>query len=114
MSRLTRVIAPLLAKAGLDVRAIGGADGQARELIITNPRQPTWGKAVISQDGLMRWDYWGQVHDDRGAVDIATVIIAIMATRPGADPDRYRRAAGPSAPGGAFPPHPQARQGKDP
>jgi hypothetical protein len=28
MSRLTRVIAPLLSKAGLEIRAVGGADGQ--------------------------------------------------------------------------------------
>jgi hypothetical protein len=88
MSRLTRVIAPLLAKAGLDVRPVNGVDGQVRELVVTNPRQPAWGRVVIDREGLMEWDYWGHVADDPGAADIAAVIIAIMATRPG----RARRA----------------------
>jgi hypothetical protein len=79
MSRLTRVIAPQLARAGLDIRAISAADGQVCELVITNPRQPTWGRAVIDHAGHMQWDYWGQVTDDSGAADIATVIIAILA-----------------------------------
>jgi hypothetical protein len=81
MSRLTRVIAPMLVNAGLDVRAISGADGQVRELIITNPRHPDWGRVGVDRDGFMQWDYWGCIADDPGAVDIATVIIAIMATR---------------------------------
>jgi hypothetical protein len=89
MSRLTRVIAPLLVRAGLDVRAISGVDGQVRELVVTNPRQPTWGRVVIDHEGLMEWDYWGQVADDPGAADIAAVIIAIMATRPSGHPDRH-------------------------
>jgi hypothetical protein len=97
VSRLTSVIAPLLARAGLEVRAVSGADGQVRELIITNPRQPGWGKAIIDHQGLMRWDYWGQVADDTGAADIATVIIAIMATRP-SDAERHAPDAGMTAP----------------
>jgi hypothetical protein len=36
MSRLTRVVAPLLGKAGLDVRPMVGADGQVHELVVTN------------------------------------------------------------------------------
>jgi hypothetical protein len=90
MSRLTRVIAPLVARAGLDVRAICGIDGQVRELIITNPRQPAWGRVLVEHDGRVEWGYWGQVHDDAGATDIATVITAIMATRASGHPDRHR------------------------
>jgi hypothetical protein len=90
MSRLTRVIAPLLTRAGLDVRAISGIDGQVRELIITNPRQPTWGRVVIDREGLMEWDYWGQVADDPGAADIATVIIAILAPHASGHPAQPR------------------------
>jgi hypothetical protein len=108
MSRLTHVIAPLLARAGLDVRVVNGADGPARELVITNPRQPGWGKAVIDHDGHTQWDYWGQLHDDHGAADIATVIIAIMATRPGTGPARHARTARPAAPGDLSRPHAQA------
>jgi hypothetical protein len=89
MSPLTRVIAPLVAKAGLDVRAISGIDGQVRELVITNPRQPDWGRVVIDREGLMEWDYWGRIADDPGATDIATVIIATMATRATGHPDRH-------------------------
>lgn len=107
MSGLTRIIAPLLARAGLDVRAVSGADGQVRELVVTNPRQPTWGKVVLNRDGSMKWDYWGQVHDDRGAADIATVIIAIMAPRTGNDPERYAPATHPVPPEGTRTPPPQ-------
>jgi hypothetical protein len=92
LSRLTRVIAPLLARAGLDVRAICGIDGQVRELIITNPRQPGWGRVLVGHEGRTEWAYWGQVHDDAGATDIATVITAIMATRATGHPDRHREA----------------------
>jgi len=106
VSRLTRVIAPLLAKAGLDVRAISGADGQVHELVITNPRQPNWGRVVIDREGLMEWDYWGQVASDAGAADIASVIIAIMATRPGSDPDRQSQTAYLAAPEERARPHP--------
>jgi hypothetical protein len=98
MSRLTRVIAPLVARAGLDVRAISGVDGQVRELVITNPRQPAWGRVTVDREGLMEWAYWGHVGDDPGAADIATVIIAIMATRASARPDRHQEAAYLTAP----------------
>ncbi len=106
MSRLTRVIAPLLGRAGLDIRAIGRADGQVHELVVTNPRHPSWGRIVIDREGLMEWDYWGQIGDDAGAADIATVIIAIMATRPGDNAEPYSRAAYRPAPEKRDRPHP--------
>jgi hypothetical protein len=93
MSRLSRVIAPMLHAAGLDVRAVSGADGQVRELVITNPRHPDWGRVVVDREGFMEWDYWGRIADHPGAASIATVIIAIMATRPSDDADRLGRAA---------------------
>lgn len=79
MSRLSRVIAPMLNAAGLDVRPVGRADGELHELVITNPRQPNWGRVVIDRDGFMEWDYWGDVVTDAGAASIAAVIIAVMA-----------------------------------
>jgi hypothetical protein len=96
VSRLTRVIAPLVARAGLDVRAVAGIDGQVRELVITNPRQPDWGRVAIDREGLMEWDYWGRIADDPGATDIATVITAIMATRATGHPDRHATAQPPA------------------
>lgn len=104
-SRITDVVAPLLARAGLDVRAVSGADGQVRELIITNPRRPEWGRVVIDCDGLMQWHYWGHIADDPGAASTADVIIAIMA-RPGNDAAGYAQASHPAArqqPGGHEP-----------
>lgn len=98
MSRLTRVIAPLAARAGLDVRAISGVDGQVRELVITNPRQPAWGRVTVDRDGLMQWAYWSHVADDPGAADIAAVITAIMATRATGHPDRHREGTRLTAP----------------
>jgi hypothetical protein len=86
MSRLSRVIVPMLHAAGLDVRMVGRADGELHELIVTNPRQPNWGRVVIDRDGLMQWDYRGDAVTDRGAADIAAVVIAVMAPRPGQGP----------------------------
>lgn len=91
MSRLTRIIAPLLGRAGLDIRAIGRADGNVHELVVANPRHPNWGRVIINRGGLMEWDYWGNIGDDSGAAGIATVIAAVLATRPGDDPERYAR-----------------------
>jgi len=79
MSRLSRVIAPMLHAAGLDVRPVGRADGELHELVITNPRQPHWGRVTIDRDGLMEWDYRGDAATDAGAASIAAVIIAVMA-----------------------------------
>jgi hypothetical protein len=89
MSRLSRVITPMLRAAGLDVRPVGGSDGEIHELVVTNPRFPAWGRVVVDREGLMEWDYWGHLGDDAGATDMATVIIAIMATRVGVDSERY-------------------------
>jgi hypothetical protein len=90
VSRLTRVITPMLRSAGLDIREVSRADGEVRELVVTNPRYPTWGRVVIDREGLMEWDYWGHISDDAGAADIAAVIIAIMASRHG-DGQRHDR-----------------------
>lgn len=106
MIRLSRVIAPMLRTAGLDVREVRRADGQLHELVVANPHYPTWGRVVIDREGLMEWDYWGHITDDAGAADIATVIIAIMATRPGDHPERYGRAEHLPAPGERGRPHP--------
>jgi hypothetical protein len=90
MSRLTRVIAPMLRTAGLDIREMRRADSEIRELVVTNPQPPAWGRVVIDPDGLMEWDYWGRISDGAGAADIATVITAVMASRPG-DTERHDR-----------------------
>jgi hypothetical protein len=82
MSRLSRVVAPMLHAAGLDVRPVGRADGELHELVITNPRQPSWGRVVIDRDGRMEWDYWGDLVTDAGAASIADVVIAVLAPRP--------------------------------
>jgi hypothetical protein len=93
MNRLSGVIAPMLHAAGLDVRTVSRAGGDVHELVITNPARPDWGRIVIDREGLMEWDYWGHLTDDTGAVDLAAVIIAIMAASPGGDADRYGRSA---------------------
>lgn len=92
MSRLSRVIAPLLAKGGLDIRPMAGADGQVHELVVTNPRFPSWGRVVIDRDGFMEWSYWGNLATDHGAADTAHVIMSIICDRPGDDAERYGRA----------------------
>jgi hypothetical protein len=98
MSRLSRVIAPVLHAAGLDVRPVGRADGELHELVITNPRQPHWGRVVIDRDGLMEWDYHGDVLTDGGAASIAAVIIAVMAPAPGQEAGRDPRITRPQPP----------------
>jgi hypothetical protein len=82
MSRLSRVIAPMLHAAGLDVRPVGRADGEPQELIVTNPRQPSWGRVIIDRDGRLQWHYWGDAVTDAGAASIADVVIAVLAPRP--------------------------------
>ena len=98
MSRLSRVIAPMLRAAGLDVRPVGRADGELHELVITNPRQPNWGRVVIDRDGLVEWDYWGDVLTDAGAASIAAVIVAVMAPSAGAQARHDPRAVRPQPP----------------
>jgi hypothetical protein len=89
MNRLSGVIAPMLHAAGLDVRTVSRAGGDVHELVITNPARPDWGRIVIDREGFMEWDYWGHLADDAGAADLAAVIIAIMAARPGDTGARY-------------------------
>jgi hypothetical protein len=92
VSRLTRVIAPRLKAAGLDIREVRRADGETCELVITNPLFPAWGRIVIDRDGLMEWDYWGNVGDDAGAaVAVAALIIATIAARTADDAGRHGR-----------------------
>ena len=95
MSRLSRVIAPMLQAAGLDVRPVGRADGELHELVVTNPRQPNWGRVVIDRDGRMEWDYWGDAVTDAGAASIAAVVIAVLAPGPGPHDERDPRATRP-------------------
>lgn len=66
-----------------------GADGDVRELVVTNPRYPAWGRVVVDREGFMEWDYWGNLRDDTRAAQFAAVINAIMATRPGDNGERY-------------------------
>jgi hypothetical protein len=54
----------------------------------------------------MEWDYWGHLADDTGAADMATVIIAIMAARPGSALARYSRKPSQPAPDERDRPHP--------
>lgn len=86
MSRLARVIAPMLRAAGLDIREIGRADGQIRELVVTNPRYPAWGRVVIDREGLMEWDYWGHIADDAGAAEHCGTRSAPMPASPARPP----------------------------
>jgi hypothetical protein len=91
VSRLTRVVAPMLRSAGLDVREVSRAGGEVRELVVTNPRFPAWGRVVVDCDGFMEWDYWGEISEDAGATRLAAVIIAVIAAHPGDDGERYGR-----------------------
>jgi hypothetical protein len=83
MSRLSRVIAPMLHAAGLDVRPVGRADGELHELVVTSPAHPDWGRFVIDRDGLVEWTYRGDLVTDAGAAAVADVVSAVMAPRPG-------------------------------
>lgn len=86
MNRLVRIIAPALLAAGLDIREMTRADGEVRELVITNPRHPARGRVIVDRHGFMEWDYWGHTEDDAGAARLAAVITAIMAPAPPATP----------------------------
>jgi hypothetical protein len=72
MNRLSRVIAPILRAAGLDVRTVGPAGGDVHELVVANSARPDWGRIVIDREGLMEWDYWGQSCPERVRVRYAT------------------------------------------
>jgi hypothetical protein len=89
MSRLTKIVAPILREHGLDVRPVEGLNGDTRELVVTNPSFPHWGRIVVDCDGLMEWDHWGDLDRDDGAATLARVITAILGSDDQADPDRY-------------------------
>jgi hypothetical protein len=90
MSRLTTVIAPLLRENGLDVHEVEGTgNGGIRELVVTNPRFPFWGRIVIDREGFLEWDHWGEIGDNQGATEIAQVIIGVLASGPDGTGDRY-------------------------
>lgn len=92
MSRLTKIIAPFLRKHGLDVREVEDSAGEIRELVVTNPAFPHWGRIIVDRDGFLEWDHWGEIdHDDAGAAALACVITGILAT--GSDPDPHRYGA---------------------
>ena len=90
-SRLSRVIAPLLREHGLTVTPYPAGDGEPRELAVTNPAFPGWGRAVVDRDGFMEWDLHGTVETDDGARQIAGVIIGVLAGGDGEAGDRYGR-----------------------
>jgi hypothetical protein len=89
MSRLTKIIAPILHEHGLDVHQVEGVKGETRELVITNPRYPHWGRIIIDRDGLLEWDHWGDLNHDNGAEALARVITRILASGDDPDPSRY-------------------------
>jgi hypothetical protein len=89
MSRLTKIIAPILREHGLDVREVEGVTGDTRELVVTNPSFRHWGRVGIDRDGLLEWDHWGDINHDDGAAVLARVIVGILASGDKPDPDRY-------------------------
>jgi hypothetical protein len=89
MSRLTKITAPVLREHALDVRAVEGVTGEARELVVTNPSFPHWGRVVIDRDGLLEGDHWGDINHDDGAAAPARVIVGILVGGDKPDPDRY-------------------------
>jgi hypothetical protein len=93
VSRLSRVIAPLLHEHGLAVTPYPPDADQPRELVVTNPAFPDWGRVVIDRDGYMEWDLQATVETDDGARGIADVIIGVLASGEGEAGDRYGRPA---------------------
>lgn len=91
MSRLTKIIAPILRDHGLDVREVEGVKGETRELVVTNPAFPYWGRIIIDRDGLLEWDHWGDIDHDEGAAALARAITGTLASGDDPDPDRYGR-----------------------
>jgi hypothetical protein len=88
MSRLTKITAPVPHQHGLNVREVEGVTGDIRELVVTNPSFPHWGRMVIDRDGLLEWDHWGDINHDDGAAALARVIVGILASADNPDPDR--------------------------
>jgi hypothetical protein len=104
MSRLTKIIAPILQAHRLDVHQIEGVKGEIRELVDTNPSFPHWGRIIIDRDGLLEWDHWGDLDHDDGANALARVIISILASGDQPDPGRYGKSTPQSSE--ALRPHP--------
>jgi hypothetical protein len=93
MSRLITIIVPILHEHGLDIRRVEGVKGDTRELVVTNPRFPHWGRIVIDCDGLLEWDHWGDLGHDDGAEALARIITSILASGDEPDPGRYGKPA---------------------
>ena len=89
MSRLAKIIAPILRAHSLDVREVEGIAGETRELVVTNRDFPGWGRVVVDRDGLLEWDHWGDIDDEDGAAALARIITGILASGDDPDPDRY-------------------------
>jgi hypothetical protein len=104
--RLSRVIAPLLREHGLTVTPYPAGAGEPRELVVTNPAFPGWGRVVIDREGFMEWDLQATVETDDGARQIAGVITGILASGQGEAGDRYGRPPHWQPPEDAERPHP--------
>ena len=99
VNRLTEIIGPMMRERGLDVREVAGTGQQIRELVITNPEFPHWGRVVVDREGLTSWDYWGETGTDDAASRLAAVITALIASNPGEDGNRYPRPGRTTGPG---------------
>lgn len=106
MSRLSRVIAPLLREYGLEVQLYPTEGAEPRELLVRNPRFPSWGRIVIDREGLMEWDLQGDIRTDEGARQIAALIALILASTQSDSADRYGALPHWQPPGEADRPHP--------
>lgn len=105
-TRLSRVIAPLLRDHGLTVTPYPACAHEPRELVVTNPAFPAWGRVVIDRDGFMEWDLQATVETDDGAREIAGVIIGLIAGGEGEADDRYGQPPHWQSPEDAARPHP--------
>ena len=106
MNRLTEVIGQALRQCGLEVREVEGSGQQIRELVVKNPKFPHWGRVVVDREGLLSWDYWGEMGSDEAAFALASVIIALIGSAPGEDGSRYPQPSTPAPPGDPGRAHP--------
>ena len=106
VGRLSRLIAPLLREHGLTVTPYPADADEPRELAVTNPAFPGWGRVVIDRDGFMEWDLHGTVETDDDARGIARVIVSLLAGGEGEAGDRYGRPQHWQPPEDAARPHP--------
>jgi hypothetical protein len=72
---------------GLKVHEVDGITVETRELVVTNPAFPYWGRIIAARDGLLEWAHWCDIDHDDGAGALARVITGILVG--GSDPDRY-------------------------